>query len=196
MFCTLKSSWFHPLAVWLCTLNTIFMRDQINSLGEQRPLCTEQLLSGSPIHPPRACASNLFWGHHFRERRSNGTATSLRFPTSLLTLSVCGNCEGDFRDTLSLLETGLWTILCLSQRSLNICHMVLPLWNGCIAFKLVSRTAFSCFKLVTCWLRALLRRCIVTCWLTTSGPAVSPLRASRLAVCWHHDSLNWFFVTC
>lgn len=136
-----------PCCLAFYTEYNIHERDQINSPREQHPVCTEQLLNGSPIHPPQACASNLFWGHHLRECGSNGTITSLWFPTSLLTLSVCDNCQGDFRDMLSLLGTGLWTLRCTSQRSLNACHIMLPLWCGCSAFKLVSRTAFSCFKL-------------------------------------------------
>lgn len=121
-------------------------RDQINSLREQHPLCTEQLPNGSPIHPPLACASNLFWGP-FRECRSNRTTRSLRFPTSLLTLLVCDNYEVDFKAILILLGTGLWTLRCMSQRPLNVCYMVLPLQHSCITFKLASRTAFSCLKL-------------------------------------------------
>lgn len=101
MFCTLKSSLFHPLAVWLFSLNTIFMRDQIKSLGEQHPLHTQQLLHGSPVHPPWGCASNRFQRHNFRECRSNRGVASLRFPVSLLVLSLCNNRESEFRATIS-----------------------------------------------------------------------------------------------
>lgn len=78
-----------PCCLSFYTEYNIHERAQINSPGEQRPPRTEQLLSASPTHPPRACASNLLWGHRSRERGSNGTITSLGFPVSLLTLSVC-----------------------------------------------------------------------------------------------------------
>lgn len=130
-----------PCCLSFYTEYNIHERAQINSPGEQRPLCTEQLLSGSPIHPPQACASNLFWGHYSREWGNNGTITSLRFPTSLLTLSVCDN----FTETFSLLGIGLWTLLCISWRPLNVC-MVLSLWHGGIAFKLLARTTLNYFK--------------------------------------------------
>lgn len=49
---------------------------------------------------------------------------------------------------------------------------------------------------MTCWLHDWLRRYYMTCRVTTSWLAVSPLHASQLAVVWHHNSLNRCLVTC
>lgn len=110
MFCTLKSSRFHPLAVWLFTRNTIFIRGTRLTASENNTLSTEN--SCWMVHqaawPGRA--SDLFWGDHFREHQNNWMGTSLWLPGSFLPLSVCGNCGGEFKDRHSLLGTGMWTL--------------------------------------------------------------------------------------
>lgn len=198
------------LSGFLHWIYSIHERDQINSLREHHPLCAEQLLDGSPVRPPRTCASSLLWGHHFRECGNNQIVTCLRFPTSLLTPLFCDNCEGDFRDTLSLLVTGLWTLWChrghtmsavrgylfgtLALHSywyLELLLAALDLWShpcdlltSCRAEEV--HCALLTHRIRTCCVTSacLAARCVVTPWLDASWLAKLQLPQVPLAEQW------------
>ena len=185
-----------PCCLAFYTEYNIHERHQINSLREHCPLCAEQLLDGSPSHLPQARASNLFWGNCFRGCGSNGAVTSLQFPTSLLTLSVCDNCAGDLE-----VHSPCWELACEPFNACHWGHSMSAIW--CWLFSTVALYSNWYLELLLAVLDlpghpydCFLRRCFVTCWITTSRSAVSLLRASWLAAWWYYDSLSWCFVAC
>lgn len=120
-FCTLKSSRFHPLAAWLCTRNTIFMRDRSTAAGKGTLHSAAVGASPSPGLCPKPALRTRRWGA--QEPRDRHLPPVPRVPSD----TICDNCQGDVRERLSLLGTGLRTLRCPSQGPLSVCHVVLPL---------------------------------------------------------------------
>lgn len=177
MFCTLKSSGFHPLAVWLFSPNAIFMRDQIDSLREQRPLHTEQLLHGSlstlPGAVPQTCSRDTTPGSAGATEASHPWVSSGAIHLQQLWIWVQSLSPMDSPWAMRPLRHVTEATLCQPYSAASLAR--------CIALKLLPRTAFNSFKiaesltLVTLWHHLLLRRCFVSCWLSTLAQAVSPL---------------------
>jgi len=116
-----------PCCLTLCTECNIHEWDRNDGLREQRPQGPERLQGRAPGLP---------WGDHIRP----GGAGTARWaqpsasPISLLTLSVRGSCEGEFRDTHSLWGTGMWILRSQNHEEYLYSVLVRPHLVCCVHF--------------------------------------------------------------